>query len=136
MSSKQSTIADSTTEVEYIAATDAAKEAVWIKKSSLVPSIKNDIELYCHNNGVIAQSKEPRPHQRSKHMVDKFHLIRENVEREDVKESKVRTEDNIADLLTKPLAQPKYVCLTRSVGLKHMGERIQAVYFMFIIERH
>ena len=36
--------------------------------------------------------------------------------------NKVHMEDNIADPLTKPLAQPKYECHTRSMGLKHMGE--------------
>ena len=65
--SKQSTIADSTTEVEYIAASDAAKEAVWIKKFitdlEMVTSITNLVDVYCDNNGAIAQAKEPRLHQ-------------------------------------------------------------------------
>ena len=64
------TVADSTTESEYIAASEAAKEAVWIKKfitgSGVVPSILDPIELHCHNSGAIAQAKEPRSHQRSK----------------------------------------------------------------------
>ncbi|XP_056685163.1 secreted RxLR effector protein 161-like [Spinacia oleracea] len=125
-SSKQSTIADSTTEAEYIAASDAAKEAVWIKKFiselGVVPSIENGIELYCDNNGAISQSKEPRSHQKSKHVLRRFHLIREIVERGDVKVSKVHTEDNVADPLTIPLAQPKHESHTRSMGLRHMGE--------------
>ena len=76
-SSKQATVADSTTEAEYIAASDAAKEAVWLKKFigelGVVPSIANPIALYCDNNGAIAQAKEPRSHQRSKHILRKFH---------------------------------------------------------------
>ena len=55
---KQSTVADSTTEAEYIAASDAAKEAVWMKKFlsglGVVPSISNPVDLYCDNNGAIA----------------------------------------------------------------------------------
>ncbi|KAI5410099.1 hypothetical protein KIW84_055544 [Lathyrus oleraceus] len=66
-SSKQDTIADSTTEAEYIAASSAAKEVVWIKKFiselGIVPSIMDPIGLYCDNNGAIAQAKEPRSHQ-------------------------------------------------------------------------
>ena len=66
-SSKQSTVADSTTKAKYIAASDAAKEAVWIKKFitdlGVVPSITNPIDAYCDNNGAIAQAKEPRSHQ-------------------------------------------------------------------------
>ena len=63
-SSKQETTADSTTEAEYIAASDAAKEAVWIKKFitklGVVSSSTNPISLLCDNNGAIAQAKEPR----------------------------------------------------------------------------
>ncbi|KAK2382607.1 hypothetical protein QL285_070129 [Trifolium repens] len=66
-SSKQETVADSTTEAEYIAASDAAKEAVWIKEFitelGIVPSIVDPIDLYCDNNRAIAQAKEPRSHQ-------------------------------------------------------------------------
>ena len=67
-SSKQDTIADSTTEAEYIATSDAAKEGVWVKKFitdlGVVPGSEEPISLYCDNNGVIAQEKEPRSHQK------------------------------------------------------------------------
>ena len=60
-SSKQETVADSTTESEYIAASVAAKEAVWIKKFvtelGVVPSILDPVNLFCDNNGAIAQAK-------------------------------------------------------------------------------
>ncbi|KAG8498488.1 hypothetical protein CXB51_005003 [Gossypium anomalum] len=106
-SSKQSTVADSTTEAEYIAASEAAKEAVWIKKFitelGVVPSISDAIELRCDNNGDIAQAKEPRSHQRSKHILRRYHLIREIIDRGDVEICRVPTDDNIADPLTKPL---------------------------------
>ena len=66
-SSKQDIIVDSTTEAEYIAASDAAKEAVWIKKFitglGIVPSISDSVDLYCDKNGAIAQAKEPISHQ-------------------------------------------------------------------------
>ncbi len=66
-SSKQETVADSTTEAEYIAASDVVKEAVWIKKFitklGVVPSIVDSVNLYYDNNGAIAQAKEPRSHQ-------------------------------------------------------------------------
>ncbi|KAK9031961.1 hypothetical protein V6N11_056246 [Hibiscus sabdariffa] len=79
-SSKQDIAADSTTEAEYIAASKAAKEAVWIKKFiielGVIPSISDAIDLYCDNNGAIAQAKEPRSHHRSKHTFKCFYLIR------------------------------------------------------------
>ena len=65
-SSKKDTVADSTIEAEYITASDVAKEAVWIKKFifrlGVVPSITNPMDVYCDNNGAIAQAKELRSH--------------------------------------------------------------------------
>ena len=125
-SSKQDTVADSTTEAEYIAASSAAKEVVWIKKFiselGIVPSIVDPIGLYCDNNGAIAQAKEPRSHQRSKHILRRYHLIREIIDRGDVKICRVPTLDNIADPLTKPLAQQKHDGHTRSMGIGRMPD--------------
>ncbi|KAL0449557.1 UNVERIFIED_CONTAM: Retrovirus-related Pol polyprotein from transposon TNT 1-94 [Sesamum latifolium] len=57
---KQDTTADSTTEAEYIAASEAAKEAVWMKnyiqELGVVPSIAEPIVIFCDNNGAIAHS--------------------------------------------------------------------------------
>ena len=79
-SSKQDPVADSTIEAEYIATSDAAKEAIWIKnfifRLGVVPCITNLVDVYCDNNGAIAQAKEPISHQRSKHILSLFHLIR------------------------------------------------------------
>ena len=66
-SSNQSMIVDSTTEAEYIAASEAAKEAVWMRKFiaelEVVPSITEPITVYYDYNTAIAQEKEPRSHQ-------------------------------------------------------------------------
>ncbi|KAK8559182.1 hypothetical protein V6N12_042464 [Hibiscus sabdariffa] len=125
-SSKQDTVADITTEAEYIAASEAAKEAVWIKKFvkelGVVPSILDALELYCGNNGAIAQAKEPRSHQRSKHVIRRFHLIREIVDRGDVEICKVHMDDNIVDPLTKPLSQQMHDRHTESLGIRYVSE--------------
>ena len=122
-SSKQETTADSTTESEYIAASEAAKEAVWIKKFitelGVVPSIVHLILLYCNNNGAIAQAKEPRSHQRSKHVLRRYHLIREIICRNDVKIEKIPTDHNIVDPLTKPFPQKKYESHVLSYGMRY-----------------
>ena len=78
-SSKQQIVADSTTETEYIAVSEATKEAVWMKKFILklgvVPKIKGPIPLYCDNTRAVAQAKEPRAHHKSKHILRRFHLV-------------------------------------------------------------
>ncbi|KAK8660947.1 hypothetical protein V6N13_051852 [Hibiscus sabdariffa] len=125
-SSKQDTVADSTTEAKYIAASEAVKEAVWIKKFitelGVIPSIVDAVDLYCDNNGAIAQAKEPISHQRSKHILRRFHLIREIIDRGDVEICKVHTDENIADPLTRPLAQQKHDRHTESLGIRYVGD--------------
>ena len=87
-SSKHETIVDSKTESEYIATSKAPKEAVWIRKFiteiGVVPSIVDPILLYCDNTGAIMQEKEPRSHQRFKHVLRRYHLIRDIIGRHDV----------------------------------------------------
>ena len=121
-SSKQDTVADSTTKAEYIAASDVAKEAVRIKnfvfRLGVVPSIANPVDVYCDNNGAIGQAKEPRSHQRSKHILRRFHLICEIIERGEFKICRVHIDDNVADPLTKPLPQSKHDSHTRSIGIR------------------
>ncbi|KAL0302424.1 UNVERIFIED_CONTAM: Retrovirus-related Pol polyprotein from transposon TNT 1-94 [Sesamum angustifolium] len=84
-SSKQATTVDSTTEVEYIVASEATKEAVWMKnyiqELGVVPSIVEPVVIFCNNNGVIAQAKELRSHHRTKHILRRYNLLREIVSR-------------------------------------------------------
>ncbi|PKI65240.1 hypothetical protein CRG98_014389 [Punica granatum] len=125
-SSKQETVVDSTTEAEYIAASNAAKEAIWIKKFVtelvVVPNIANPVNLYCDNNGAIAQAKEPGSHRRSKHILRRFHLICEIIDIGDVKICRIPIDENFADPLTKPLVQRKHEAHTRSIGIRQMPD--------------
>lgn len=84
----------------------------FIPKLNVVPTIISPVSLYCDNNGAIAQAKEPRPHQRSKHIDRNFHKIRELISNGDVCILKVASADNVAenifylDLSTYPLTKP------------------------------
>jgi hypothetical protein len=117
-------MADSATEVEYIATSEAAKEGVWIRKFlyelGVVSSVYSPLDLNCGNNGAIAQAKEPRNHQKNKHVLRKFHLIRQIVRRGDIKICKVHTDLNVADPLTKPLPQPKHEAHMRAMGIGYI----------------
>ena len=114
------------TEAEYIAASEAAKEGVWIRnfiaELGVVLSASSPMDLYCDNNGAIAQAKEPRSHQKSKHILRRYHLIRELVDRGDVKICKIHTDLNIVDLLTKLLTQPKHEAHTRAIGIRYLND--------------
>ena len=125
-SNKQSSTADSTTEAEYIAASEAAKEAVWIRKFiaelGIVPSSMDPIPLFCDNNGAIAQAKEPRAHQKSKHVERKYHVIREILARGDVIVRRVNSMNNVADPLTKALTPKIFERHVESMGIRYHRE--------------
>ena len=76
---KQSSIADATTEAEYIVACEATKESVWLKKFytnlEVVSNMEKPLVLYCDNSGAVANSKELSSHKRGKHIERKYHLI-------------------------------------------------------------
>ena len=114
---------DSTTESKYITASEAGKEEVWIRKFitelGVVPSIVDLIPLYYDNNGAIAQAKEPRSHQRSKHVLRIYHLIIEIIGRHDVIIEKISTDKNIVDPLTKPLPQTKFDSHVLAYGMRY-----------------
>ncbi|KAJ9547092.1 hypothetical protein OSB04_019635 [Centaurea solstitialis] len=123
-SSKQDTIADSTTEAEYIAASVAAKEAVWLRNFisdlRVVASISRPVDIYCDNSGAVAQAKEPREHHKSRHVLRKYHLIREIIGRGDVRICKIPTDENVADPLSKPLARVKHEVHASSIGMHYL----------------
>ena len=125
-SSKQDTVADSTTEAEYIAASEAAKEGVWVKNFisdlGVVEGASNPLDLYCDNSGAIAQVKEPRNHHKTQHILRRFNLIRDIVERGDVNICKVHTDANVADPLTKPLPRPKHEAHMSSMGIRCLND--------------
>ena len=121
---KQGCIADSTMEAEYVAACEAAKESVWLRKFltdlEVVPNMHLPVTLYCDNSGAVANSKEPRSHKRGKHIERKYHLIREIVQRGDVIVTQIASEHNIADPFTKPLTAKVFEGHLVSLGLRVM----------------
>ena len=112
-------------EVEYIAASEAAKEAVWLKNFlsdlEVVPDMDKPITLYCDNSGAVANSKEPRSHKRGKHIERKYHLIREIVNRGDVTVTKIPTLENLADPFTKTLTEKQFNKHLEGMGLREMS---------------
>ena len=119
-------VVDSITEAEYIAASEAAKEAVWMKKFiielGVVLRIEQLVPLYCDNIGAVAQAKEPRSHHKSKHILRWFHFARKNIERCYVIVERVDTKNNIADLSTKILSMQQFDHHIDCMGIKYRGD--------------
>ena len=122
---KQSSIADSTMETEYIAACEAAKESIWLKKFytylEIIPNMEKPLVLYCDNSGAVANSKEPRSHKRGKHIERKYHLIRDIVHRGDVVVMKIASEQNLTDPFTKTLLERVFTGQLKGLGLRDMS---------------
>nr|GEU57217.1 hypothetical protein [Tanacetum cinerariifolium] len=120
-SAKQSIFTTSSAEAEYIAAFDASKEAVWVRKfifgHGFVPTIKEPISMYCDNTGAIAIANESEFTKGARNVRAKVHYLREVIEYGDVKLEKVNTDDNLADHFTKALAFPKHSEYTRNIEM-------------------
>jgi hypothetical protein len=99
-------------EVEYITTSKATKEVVWIIKSvaelGVIPSVSSPVDLYCDNSGAIAEAKESRSYQKSKHVLRHYHFICKIIEWGDVKIFKVHTDSNVVDPLVKHVSQVKH----------------------------
>ena len=121
-SSKQDTVADSTCESEYLAASEASKEAIWLREFisdlGVVPSISEPVEIFCDNTGAVALTKEPKDHGKSKHIDRKYHFVRNKVEEGHVLVSRVSSEENLADPFTKALPRPKHEMHTEGIGVR------------------
>ena len=111
-------------EAEYIAASEATKEGYWIKKFvtelGVVPSAEDPMDIYCDNSGAVAQAREPRSHQKSKHIERRYHKIREFVDKGYVKVCKIHTDLNVSDPMTKPLPRAKHEQHRTAIGVREL----------------
>ena len=118
-SRRQSCVALSTTESEYVAACEAAREGVWLQR--LLRDInmvsERPLELQCDNQSAIQLIKNPVFHQRTKHIDVRYHFIRELQEKGDINVTYVPTEKQLADPLTKPLPNPRFSLLRELTGI-------------------
>ncbi|GKC34419.1 hypothetical protein Tco_1046803, partial [Tanacetum coccineum] len=89
-------------EAEYMALTEAVKEAIWLRGLLEELGVEiNTMAVNCDNQGVIHLSWNHVFHERTKHINVRYHFIREVLEAKTVKVLKVGTEHNVADALTK-----------------------------------
>ena len=104
-SKRQDIVTLSTVEAEYVALTRAAQDALWIQQ--ILESLGIDarpVELHCDNTGAISLSQQNASISRTKHMNVRWHFIRQCVAEGSINVSFVRSEDQLADFLTKALS--------------------------------
>ena len=104
-------VALSSCEAEYMALTAAVQEAIFLMQLLGHMDSKNRYKkatLYGDNQGALALSKNPVNHQRSKHIDIKFHFIRSEVQNGRVELVYVPSQENVADIFTKPIGRNKF----------------------------
>ncbi|GJY09043.1 retrovirus-related pol polyprotein from transposon TNT 1-94 [Tanacetum coccineum] len=117
-SKKQTALAISTTEAEYVSAGKACQQALWMKQALIDYGVRlDDIPIMCDNKGDIDLSKNPVQHSRTKHIEIRHHFLRDNVQKGNISIEKVSSEDNIADILTKPLKREPFNYLRLGLGM-------------------
>jgi hypothetical protein len=119
-SKKQPTVADSSCYAEYIALHDAAHEIVFLRQLlkglHLLPS--DATLLFCDNDAALRLTEDHVWHSHTKHICVKYHYTRELVLSGDAAIKRVGSKDNIADILTKPLARPDFQRLCHYLGVR------------------
>ncbi|KAE8688623.1 hypothetical protein F3Y22_tig00110962pilonHSYRG00058 [Hibiscus syriacus] len=109
VSKLQSVVGTSTTEVEYVAATQASKEAILLKM--LLEELGHNqefVSLFCDSQSALHLARNPSFHSRTEHIRVQYHFIREKVEEGTVDMQKIYTKDNIADFMTKVINADKF----------------------------
>lgn len=116
---KQRTVALSSTEAEYMALTEAAKESIYLRNflTELHLNAIADITVFGDNMGALKLAENSIFHGRTKHIDIKHHFIREALRNGFLKVSHIPTEEMVADVLTKSLGKPKHLTCLKLMGI-------------------
>ena len=113
-SKKQNSVALSTAEAEYIAAGACCAQILYMKQTLLDYGVVLErVPLLCDNESAVKLANNPVQHSRTKHIDIRHHFLRDHVSKKDISLEGVRTEDQLADIFTKPLDE-NTLCRLRS----------------------
>eukprot|EP00253_Pinus_taeda_P014751 PITA_14751 len=117
-SKKQYVVALSTTEAEYMVATPASKEAVWLQRlCSSMGLVQGAIRIDCDSQSAIFLAKNPVYHSKTMHIDVQYHFVRDMIEDKKVLLVKVDTLKNTANALTKSMSSEKFSWCIETMGI-------------------
>jgi len=118
-SKKQPIVTLSSTEAEYVAAETAACQTVWMRKvlEELLHEQNEATQIFCENMFAIALSKNHIFHKQSKHIDTRYHFIRELVNGEEISVQFCRSEEQFANIFTKPLGNELFKVHRNNLGV-------------------
>ena len=121
-------------EAEYIAVGSCCTQLLWMKKLLHDYGIpQNTMCVFCDNINAINLSKNPVQHSKSKHIEIRYHFIRDLVEERVVCLEFIHTDNQKADIFTKPLNSPWFESLRKTIALP--GIQMQTGLVVWMIER-
>lgn len=117
LSQRQPSVAVSTTEAEIVAASEAAKEIIWLNR--LIGSLTetNKPKLHVDNEAAVRLAENPEFHRRTKHIRIRHFFVRELVTSGEMQITRISTELQLADIFTKALARPRMSFLVSKLGM-------------------
>lgn len=126
-SRKQDIIALSSTEAEYVALSETCKELIWLIElaKSLDIDVSQPVTVYTDSQSCMSMISNHKFSHRTKHIDIKFHFVRDQVTNGKIQLTYVPTEQNIADMMTKPLGSVKMQMLRQLAGLHSRNEEQQ-----------
>ncbi|CAH9062481.1 unnamed protein product [Cuscuta epithymum] len=114
----QKCVALSTTEAEYIAAAEAGKEMLWLKRFLQELGIhQKEYKVHCDSQSALDLSKNSMYHSRTKHIDIRYHWIRETIDQQLLRLVKINTKENPSDMLTKVVTRDKLELCRDIVGM-------------------
>ncbi|XP_048623732.1 secreted RxLR effector protein 161-like [Brassica napus] len=119
-SQKQEVVALSSCEAEFMAGTEAARQAIWLRDllSEITGQQSEKVVIRIDNQSAIALTKNPVFHGRSKHIHRRYHFIRECVENGQIEVEYVHGDKQKADILTKALGRIRFREMRDYIGMK------------------
>ncbi|GJS37556.1 putative ribonuclease H-like domain-containing protein [Tanacetum coccineum] len=106
---KQTIVATSTTEAEYVAAANCCGQVLWVQNQLLDYGFNfMNTKIHIDNESTICIVKNPVYHSKTKHIEIRHHFIRDCYEKKLISVEKIHTDLNVADLLTKPFDGPRF----------------------------
>ncbi|GJS49571.1 putative ribonuclease H-like domain-containing protein [Tanacetum coccineum] len=115
---KQTIVATSTTEAEYVAAASCCGQVLWIQNQMLDYGFNfMNTKIHIDNESTICIVKNPVYHSKTKHIEIRHHFIRDCYEKKLISVEKIHTNFNVTDLLTKPFDGPRFNYLVVSIGM-------------------
>ncbi|KAH9735189.1 hypothetical protein KPL71_017659 [Citrus sinensis] len=118
-SKKQPIVTLSTTEAEFVAAASCACQALWLRNILHELQFKQpeSTQIFCDNSSTIKLSKNPVLHGKCKHIDVRYHFLRDLTKNEVIDLVYCRSEDQVADIFTKPLKLASFFKLRKSLGV-------------------